>query len=179
MDPSQRTRAAAADERKQARDGVQLQHQRRVSGASEARARGGASWTGAGRALVNGLALLLLLATSLGVASTVPGAARAGQVDFITFLDSAELWRQGLPFYQSVRLIPGDSGAAYAHPNLNHPAVALLMAPLTALSRHDAFLLWAVFGAVCYLLAVALHDDAGWEEVYTGKVERLFVRRST
>ena len=28
-------------------------------------------------------------------------------------------------------------------------------------------------------LAVALHDDAGWEEVYTGKVERLFVRRSS
>lgn len=106
--------------------------------------------------LINGLAILLLLLTWSGVGGTLLGAAGEGRVDFFTFLDSAEQFRRGLPLYEPVRRIAGPGGEELAHPNLNHPAMILLLLPLTWLARRDAFLLWTAVGLGAYLAAVVL-----------------------
>ena len=107
-------------------------------------------------AVGNALAVAWLALTAFSLVGTLPGTARAGYADFFTFLGSAEQWRAGHSIYDWVRLVPGANGPVPAHPNLNHPATALLLAPFTLLSGRDAFLLWTALGLVAYLLAVAL-----------------------
>lgn len=104
------------------------------------------------RLLLNGLAVVWLVTVWSAAAGSVRHAAYAGQADFFTLLDSAEQLRRGASIYTPIRSVNG----ALVHPNLNHPIVTVLLLPLTALARHDAFLLWTALGSAGYLLALAL-----------------------
>lgn len=119
------------------------------------------------------LALALLCAWALALAfisvGTSLGVVGRGEVDFFTFLDSAQRWRAGLDPYAQTRVI-GDGAAAHlVHPNLNHPLTIPLLAPLTPLPPTVAFLLWDALGLVAVALALALARRAlGWRPTPTG-----------
>jgi hypothetical protein len=127
------------------------------------------------RAILAALALGWLLLTWAGAWGSVVHAARAGENDFFTFLDSCDQFQRGLSLYTSLRLVPGPDGPRPNHPNLNHPVVTLLLLPLDTLPRETAFWVWDALGVAAYGAALALAaralrlrlDAAGWLIVLT------------
>lgn len=113
------------------------------------------SWTGT-RLVALLVVSALVLANAVGLATTMPRLAVQGQIDFFTFLASANQVREGRSPYLVPRFVPAPSGSAPVHPNLNHPAGLLLFVPFLALAPAMAYALWAVVGLACYLLAIAL-----------------------
>lgn len=114
-----------------------------------------------GRALVTALALLWLLAVWVNFGGALIAAARAPDngsydLDFFTFLDSSVQLRRGEPLYVPIRSVLKSGGARTAPLNLNHPALAVALVPLTPLDRFTAYLLWTALNIAAYLLAVAL-----------------------
>ncbi|MGN6757531.1 MAG: glycosyltransferase family 87 protein, partial [Thermomicrobiales bacterium] len=122
------------------------------------------------RAVLANLALGWLLLTWASAWGSVVHAARAGEIDFFTFLDSCDQFRRGLSLYTPLRLVPGPDGSQLNHANLNHPLVTLLLLPLDVLPREAAFWAWDALGVASYGVALALAvralhlrlDPAGW-----------------
>jgi hypothetical protein len=127
------------------------------------------------RVALAALALGWLLLTWAGAWGSIVHAARAGENDFFTFLDSCDQFQRGLSLYTSLRLVPGPDGPRPNHPNLNHPVVTLLLLPLDTLPRETAFWVWDALGVAAYGAALALAaralrlrlDAAGWLIVLT------------
>jgi Glycosyltransferase family 87 len=93
------------------------------------------------------VALLYAALTYVMLPGLVSSSMQVEGFDFFILLDSAGQVTRGASPYEFSGRLPGLD-----HPNLNHPAVAVVMSPLARLTPRSAFLVWTALGAVAWLL---------------------------
>ncbi len=77
--------------------------------------------------------------------------------DFVAFLDSARQVLDGRPLYKPRQLFPDSAGVLRPLPNLNPPALTVLLLPLTIFSTETAYVLWLAASALaCGVACVAV-----------------------
>jgi alpha-1,2-mannosyltransferase len=109
----------------------------------------------AGRVLGQGVLALFALYYFALLAAVLRGVSKLSHLDFFTFLRAGMKVRAGQPIF-SVDHVTGATGTVFGTITLQHPLVAVVFAPLSALDPPAAYRLWFGISLAAWLLAVAL-----------------------